>query len=85
LRRLVSQFFSFFRTVVKHIIAFEAAGFSAKGLNAPEWAALAGITAFRLQANALFCEQATAANEWTGFLPGRRARRGWRPPSRHHA
>ena len=47
--------------------SIEAAGFSAKGLGAPEWAALAGITAFRLKANGLPCQQATAVNDWTGF------------------
>src|ERR1700744_1438163 len=31
----------------------EAAGFAAKGLGAPEWAALAAIVAFRLRANAI--------------------------------
>jgi hypothetical protein len=47
--------------------SIEAAGFSAKGLGAPEWAALAGIVAFRLKANSLPCQQATAANDWMGF------------------
>lgn len=32
---------------------YEAAGFAAKGLGAPEWQALANITAFRLKANGL--------------------------------
>ncbi len=47
--------------------SIEAAGFSAKGLGAHEWAALAAITAFRLKANSLPCQQASAANNWTGF------------------
>jgi hypothetical protein len=47
--------------------SIEAAGFSAKGLGAPEWAALAGVVAFRLKANGLPCQQANEANYWTGF------------------
>ena len=45
----------------------EAAGFSAKGLGAPEWKALANITAFRLKANKIPCQHASAANDWTGY------------------
>lgn len=45
----------------------EAAGYAAKGLGAPEWAALAAIVAFRLRANGIPCQVATAANNWTGF------------------
>ncbi len=45
----------------------EAAGFAAKGLGAPEWKALAAIVAFRLRANAIPCQRAAAANNWTGY------------------
>lgn len=45
----------------------EAAGYAAKGLGAPEWRALANIVAFRLKANGLPCQVATAANNWTGY------------------
>ncbi len=45
----------------------EAAGYSAKGLGAPEWAALAAIVAFRLHANGIPCQRADAANDWTGY------------------
>lgn len=45
----------------------EAAGYAAKGLGAPEWQALANIVAFRLRANGIPRQVATAANNWTGF------------------
>jgi hypothetical protein len=45
----------------------EAAGYAAKGLGAPEWAALAAIVAFRLRANAIPCQRASAGNNWTGY------------------
>ncbi len=45
----------------------EAAGYAAKGLGAPEWAALAAIIAFRLRANGIPCQRASAANDWTGY------------------
>jgi N-acetyl-anhydromuramyl-L-alanine amidase AmpD len=45
----------------------EAAGFAAKGFAAPEWDALAALTAWRLHANGLPCQEASAANDWTGF------------------
>jgi peptidoglycan hydrolase-like protein with peptidoglycan-binding domain len=45
----------------------EAAGYAAKGLGAPEWQALANIVAFRLHANSLPCQVATASNDWVGF------------------
>ena len=45
----------------------EAAGYAAKGLGAPEWAALAAIVAFRLRANNIPCQRASAANDWTGY------------------
>ena len=45
----------------------EAAGYAAKGLGQPEWEALAAIVAFRLHANDIPCQVATAANNWTGF------------------
>ncbi len=45
----------------------EAAGYSAKGFEAPEWAALASIVAWRLHVNGIPCQEATAANDWTGF------------------
>lgn len=45
----------------------EAAGYAAKGLGAPEWATLAAIVAFRLRANGIPCQRATAANAWTGY------------------
>ena len=45
----------------------EAAGFAAKGLGSPEWAALAPIVAFRLRANGIPCQRASAANNWTGY------------------
>ena len=45
----------------------EAAGYAAKGLGAPEWAALAAIVAFRLRANSIPCQRASAANDWTGY------------------
>jgi hypothetical protein len=45
----------------------EAAGFATKGLGAAEWKGLAAIVAFRLRANGVPCQVATAANDWTGF------------------
>jgi len=45
----------------------EAAGYAAKGLGALEWCALAKLTAWRLKANGIPCQEATAANDWTGF------------------
>lgn len=45
----------------------EAAGYSAKGFPAVEWNALAALTAWRLHANGLPCQEATPANNWTGF------------------
>ena len=45
----------------------EAAGYAAKGLSAPEWKALAAIVAFRLHANGVPCQRASAANDWTGY------------------
>jgi peptidoglycan hydrolase-like protein with peptidoglycan-binding domain len=45
----------------------EAAGYSAKGLGAPEWGALANLTAYRLRANGIPCQRASAANNWTGY------------------
>lgn len=45
----------------------EAAGYAAKGLGAPEWQALANITAFRLKTNGIPCQVASAANGWVGF------------------
>ena len=45
----------------------EAAGFSAKGFAAVEWQALAELTAWRLHVNGIPCQEATAANNWTGF------------------
>ncbi len=45
----------------------EAAGFSAKGFEAAEWDALAALVAWRLHANSIPCQEATAANDWTGF------------------
>ena len=45
----------------------EAAGYAAKGLGAPEWRALAKLTAWRLKANGIPCQVAAAANNWTGF------------------
>lgn len=45
----------------------EAAGFAAKGFPAAEWAALAALVAWRLHVNGLPCQEATAANDWTGF------------------
>ena len=45
----------------------EAAGYSAKGLGAPEWQALANIVAWRLRKNGVPCQRATAANNWTGW------------------
>jgi len=57
-----------------HVCAFngfsegiEAAGYAAKGLGAPEWQALANLTALRLRANSIPCQRATANNNWTGF------------------
>jgi hypothetical protein len=57
-----------------HVCAFngfsegiEAAGYAAKGLGAAEWRALAKLTAWRLKANGIPCQVATAANNWTGF------------------
>ena len=40
----------------------EAAGFSAKGLGAAEWSALAAIVAYRLKANGLPCQVASSGN-----------------------
>lgn len=45
----------------------EAAGYASKGLGAPEWQALAAIVAFRLKANGILCQRASAANNWTGY------------------
>ena len=45
----------------------EAAGFAAKGFGAPELDSLAAVVAWRLQANGIPCQAATAANKWTGF------------------
>ena len=45
----------------------EAAGYSAKGFDAAEWDALAALVAWRLHANDIPCQEATAANDWTGF------------------
>lgn len=45
----------------------EAAGYATKGLGAPEWQALAALTAYRLRANGIPCQRATAANNWTGY------------------
>lgn len=45
----------------------EAAGYSALGLGAAEWAALAAIVAFRLHVNGIPCQRANAANNWTGY------------------
>lgn len=45
----------------------EAAGFAAKGLGAPELDSLAALVAWRLHANWLPCQEATASNMWTGF------------------
>ena len=45
----------------------EAAGFQAKGFSAAEWQALAELVAWRLHANNIPCQEATAANNWTGF------------------
>jgi len=45
----------------------EAAGFAAKGLGAPEWSMLANLVAWRLRANGVACQRATAANNWVGF------------------
>lgn len=45
----------------------EAAGYAVKGLGADEWRALAKLTAWRLKANSIPCQEATAANNWTGF------------------
>ncbi len=45
----------------------EAAGYSAKGFPAAEWDALAALVAWRLHANGIPCQEATAANDWTGF------------------
>ena len=45
----------------------EAAGFSAKGLGAAEWSALAAIVAYRLKANGLPCQVASSGNGWVGF------------------
>jgi len=45
----------------------EAAGFAAKGFGAPELNALAALVAWRLHENCIPCQEATAANDWTGF------------------
>ncbi len=45
----------------------EAAGYSAKGLGAPEWQALANLTAWRMRVNRIPCQRATAQNAWTGW------------------
>lgn len=45
----------------------EAAGFEVKGLGAPEIDALAALVAWRLHANGIPCQEATAENKWTGF------------------
>ena len=57
-----------------HVCAFnpfsegiEAAGYASKGLAAPEWDALAAIVAFRLHANGIPLQIASAANDWTGY------------------
>lgn len=49
----------------------EAAGYSAKGLGADEWQALANIVAFRLRANGIPCQRATSSNNWTGYCQHR--------------
>lgn len=45
----------------------EAAGYAAKGLGAPEWEALAALTAYRLRLNDIPCQRATTSNNWTGY------------------
>jgi hypothetical protein len=45
----------------------EAAGYEAKGLGAPEFGSLAALIAWRLRANGIPCQEATAGNNWTGF------------------
>lgn len=45
----------------------EAAGYAAKGFDAPELDALAALVDWRLRANGLPCQEATAENDWTGF------------------
>ena len=45
----------------------EAAGFASKGFAAVEWEALAELVAWRLHANNIPCQEATATNNWTGF------------------
>jgi hypothetical protein len=45
----------------------EAAGFAAKGLGAQEFDSLAALVAWRLKANWIPCQEATAENKWTGF------------------
>lgn len=45
----------------------EAAGYAAKGFEAAEWEALAELVAWRLHVNGIPCQEATAANNWTGF------------------
>ena len=45
----------------------EAAGYSARGLGDAEWRTLAALTAWRLRANNIPCQEATLVNGWTGF------------------
>lgn len=45
----------------------EAAGYEAKSFGAPEFDALAALVAWRLHANGIPFQEATAANNWTGF------------------
>lgn len=45
----------------------EAAGYAAKGLMGAEWDALAALIAWRLHANDIPCQYASANNNWTGF------------------
>jgi hypothetical protein len=57
-----------------HAVAFngfsegiEAAGYAVKGFAAAEWEALAALVAWRLHVNGIPCQEATPANNWTGF------------------
>jgi hypothetical protein len=45
----------------------EAAGFASKGLGSPELDSLAALVAWRLLKNDIPCQEATAANMWTGY------------------
>ena len=49
----------------------EAAGYAAKGFGAPELGVLAALVAWRLHANVIPCQEATEANNWTGFTEHR--------------